>query len=79
MHFGLNLGFKLPWVSGMSKPYRLPQVEEQIVLDELQVQVVGPEDYPRFQSLLRRHHDLQGIRPVGERLYYVAARALEAS
>ncbi len=56
----------------MSKPYRLPQVEEQIVLDELQVQVVGPEDQPRFQSLLRRHHYLQGIKPVGERLYYVA-------
>lgn len=56
----------------MSKLYRLPQVEEQIVLDELQIQVVGPEDYPRFQSLLRRHHYLQGIKPVGERLYYVA-------
>ena len=56
----------------MSKPYRLPQVEEQIVLDELQVQAVGLEDYPRFQSLLRRHHYLQGIKPVGERLYYVA-------
>jgi hypothetical protein len=53
----------------MSEPYRLPQVEEQIVLDELQVQVVGPEDHPRFQSLLRRHHYLQGIKPVGERLY----------
>ena len=38
----------------MSKPYRLPQVEEQTVLDELEIQEVGPEDYPRFQSLLRR-------------------------
>jgi hypothetical protein len=56
----------------MSKPYRLPQVEEQIVLDELEIQVVGPEGLPRFQSLLRRHHYLQGIKPVGERLYYVA-------
>src|ERR1035441_5010050 len=49
----------------MSKPYRLPQVEEQTVLDELEIQEVGPEDYPRFQSLLRRHHYLQGIKPVG--------------
>lgn len=56
----------------MSKPYCLPQVEEQTVLDELQVRVIGPEDHPRFQSLLRRHHYLQGIKPVGERLYYVA-------
>lgn len=55
----------------MSKPYRLPQVEEQVVLEELQMQLVNPEDHPRFQSLLRRHHYLQGIKPVGERLYYV--------
>src|ERR1019366_1846642 len=56
----------------MSQPYRLPQVEEQTVLDELEIRLVSPEDYPRFQSLLRRHHYLQGIKPVGERLYYVA-------
>src|ERR1035438_2142031 len=56
----------------MSKPYGLPQVEEQTVLDELEIQEVGPEDYPRFQSLFRRHHYLPGIKPVGERLYYVA-------
>ena len=51
--------------AGMSKPYRLPQVEEQTVLDELEIPVVGLEDYPRFQSLLRRHHYLQGIKPWG--------------
>jgi hypothetical protein len=56
----------------MSKPYRLPQVEEPVVLEELQVHLVSPEEFPRFQSLLRRHHYLQGIKPVGERLYYVA-------
>ena len=59
----------------MSKPYRLPQVEEQVVLDELEIRAVGPEDHPRFQSLLRRHHYLQGIKPVGERLYYAAVDA----
>ena len=56
----------------MLKPYRLPQIEEQIVLEQLQVELIGPEDHPRFQSLLRRHHYLQGVKPVGERLYYVA-------
>ncbi len=56
----------------MSKPYRLPQVGEQVILEELQVQLVSQEDHPRFQSLLRRHHYLQGIKPVGERLYYAA-------
>jgi uncharacterized protein DUF4338/DDE family transposase len=56
----------------MSKLYRLPQADEQIVLEELQVQLVSQEDHPRFQSLLRRHHYLQGIKPAGERLYYAA-------
>ena len=41
-------------------------------MEELQVRLVNPEELPRFQSLLRRHHYLQGIKPVGERLYYVA-------
>ena len=57
----------------MSKPIRMPQADEQIVLEELQVELVHPEALPRFQSLLRRHHYLGGIKPVGERLYYVAA------
>ena len=57
----------------MSKPIRMPQADEQIVLEELQVELVHPEALPRFQSLLRRHHYLGGIKPVGRRLYYVAA------
>ncbi len=56
----------------MSKLYRMPRADEQIVLEELQMQLVSQEDHPRFQSLLRRHHYLQGIKPAGERLYYVA-------
>ena len=56
----------------MSKPYRMPGVEEQTVLDEVQVRVVEAEDYRRFQSLLRRHHYLHEIKAVGERFYYVA-------
>jgi len=42
------------------------------VLEELQIELIHPEQLPRFQSLLRRHHYLGGIKPVGERLYYVA-------
>jgi predicted transposase YbfD/YdcC len=56
----------------MSKPIRMPQADEQIVLEELQIELVSPENLPRFQSLLRRHHYLGGIKPVGERLYYAA-------
>jgi len=51
----------------------MPQADEQIVLEELEVELLKPEELPRFQSLLRRHHYLGGIKPVGERLYYVAA------
>lgn len=56
----------------MSKPIRLPQADEQVVLQELQIHLVDPPSLARFQSLLRRHHYLGGIKPVGERLYYVA-------
>ena len=56
----------------MSKPYRMPGADEPTVLEEVQIQLVTVENYPRFQSLLRRHHYLKGIKPVGERLYYVA-------
>lgn len=57
---------------GMSKCFRMPQADEQVVLEELQIQLVSLEGLPRFQSLLRRHHYLGAIKPVGERLYYVA-------
>jgi len=32
----------------MSKPYRLPQVEEQVVLEELQVRLVSHEIFHVF-------------------------------
>lgn len=54
----------------MSK-YRLPAPDEQRLLNELQARLVEAEDLPRFHSLLRRHHYLGSLKPVGERLYYV--------
>ena len=56
----------------MTKTRRLPDSAQQEVLNEVQVQVAKPAEIPRIQSLLRRHHYLGGIRPVGERLYYIA-------
>jgi hypothetical protein len=44
-------------------------------LEEVHVQLAQTEEIPRLQSLLRRHHYLGGIRPVGERLYYIAKDA----
>ncbi|HEX9596300.1 MAG TPA: ISAs1 family transposase [Anaerolineales bacterium] len=49
-----------------------PTAEQQLLLDEVQVRLGEPQDLPRIQSLLRRHHYLGMLRPVGERLFYVA-------
>src|SRR6266496_1963237 len=58
----------------MSK-YRLPAPDEQTVLDQLQVRLVDPAELPRFHRLLHRLHYLKSLKPVGERLYYVATDA----
>jgi hypothetical protein len=56
----------------MSKNQVCPSSEQQRLLDEVQVRPAAPPELPRLQSLLRRYHYLGPIRPVGERLYYVA-------
>lgn len=54
----------------------LPAQSEQALLDEVRV-VLLPEsrDRQRFQSLLKKHHYLGGVKAVGERLYYAAVDA----
>ena len=59
----------------MAKPKRLPDCTQQSLLDEVRVELGKPEEIPRVQSLFRRHHYLGGLRPVGERLYYIAKDA----
>src|SRR5882672_8158484 len=59
----------------MAKPKRLPDSAQQNILNEVQVELAETADIPRLQSLLRRHHYLGGIRPVGQRLYYIAQDA----
>ena len=56
----------------MSKTKILPDAEQQQLLDEVQVRLAEPGELPRVQSLLRRHHYLGCLRPVGERLVYIA-------
>ncbi len=58
------------------KTPRKPTACEQRVLDELRV-VLIPEkkDRVRFQRLLKGHHYLGGLKPVGEQLYYAAVDA----
>ena len=59
----------------MSKPLRLPTDDEQALLDQVQVRLAERSELPRFQRLLKQHHYLGGLKPVGERLYYVATDA----
>jgi hypothetical protein len=59
----------------MAKPKRLPDFAQQTLLNEVHVELATPAELARIQSLLRRHHYLGGIRPVGERLYYLAKDA----
>lgn len=56
----------------MSKTGVIPDTEQQQLLDNVQVRLANPQELPRVQSLLRRHHYLGVLRPVGERLFYVA-------
>jgi hypothetical protein len=56
----------------MSKTSIYPNAEQQGLLDEVQVRLANPQELPRVQSLLRRHHYLGCLRVVGERLFYIA-------
>lgn len=57
----------------MSKTKVCPSAEPQELLDEVHVRLADLREMPRVQSLLRRHHYLGCLRPVGERLVYIAA------
>lgn len=54
---------------------RLPTSEEQVVLDQLQIRLLEPKELSQCNRYLDKHHYLKRIRPVGERLYYVATDA----
>ena len=56
----------------MAKPFRRPAGAEQQVLDEVQVVLADPKELPRIGELLQAHHYLGDLKPVGERLYYLA-------
>lgn len=56
----------------MSDTKIFPNRDAQQLVDEAQVRPAEAEDLGRVQSLLRRYHYLGMVRPVGERLYYVA-------
>lgn len=47
------------------------------VLQEVHIDLATPEDIPRVNRLLDKHHYLGRIRPVGERLFYLARNAAQ--
>ena len=59
----------------MSKPLRLPNCDEQALLDQVQVRLVERTELERFKQLLDEHHYLGSLKAVGQRLYYVATDA----
>jgi hypothetical protein len=56
----------------MSKIRFCPNADEQQLVHEVQIQLAQSQNLARLQSLLRRHHYLGMVRPVGERLFYIA-------
>jgi len=54
----------------------LPSPGEQVVLEQLQIVLVtGSQERRRFQQLLKKHHYLGSLQPVGEQMYYAALDA----
>jgi hypothetical protein len=56
----------------MKKTLRLPDIDEQALLDQVRVRLLERCEMERFHALLEEHHYLGSLKAVGERLYYVA-------
>ena len=56
----------------MAQPIRLPNVQEQQVLNALVVSPISGEERPRWNELVRQYHYLRNATLVGEHLCYVA-------
>jgi len=59
----------------MPKPHRLPDRDEQAVLDGLRVALVPAQEKAKWDRLVRQHHYLKNARLVGEQLRYVVTDA----
>jgi len=56
----------------MKKTRRMPDQAQQKLLAEVRVELATPAQIPQINKLLRQHHYLGSLRPVGQRLYYLA-------
>jgi len=59
----------------MANSRRLPDQTQQQLLREVRVDLATSAEMPRINQLLNDHHYLGSLRPVGERLYYIARNA----
>ena len=59
------------------KSKRLPDQTQQQILEEVGVELATPAQIPQIHKLLNQHHYLGSLRPVGERLYYIARDAAD--
>jgi Domain of unknown function (DUF4338) len=60
----------------MKKTRRLPDQAQQKLLAEVRVELATSAQIPQINKLLRQHHYLGSLRPVGQRLYYIAHNAV---
>ena len=57
-------------------PFHSPSEAQQGLLEQVRVVLVTlPDERRRFQRLLKEHHYLGGLKPVGEQVYYAAVDA----
>jgi Druantia protein DruA len=61
----------------MAKAKKLPDEAQQQFLEEVRVDLGKPAEIARINRLLQNQHYLGSVRPVGERLYYVARDAAQ--
>lgn len=59
----------------MPKPQRLPNHDEQSLLEQMEVRLILPRERTRWNRLVGRHHYLKNARMVGEQLRYVVRDA----
>lgn len=56
----------------MKTQVRLPSEKEQALVDSVKVRPIRDGERARFMRLLKRHHYLGDLKPVGEQMLYVA-------
>jgi hypothetical protein len=59
----------------MPKPQRLPNTDEQSLVEGLRVRLITPAEKAQWNKLVRQHHYLKNARLVGEQLRYVVIDA----